>query len=214
MSKPQMLKATTRPMELADLESVAKQHLAQLPAGFFGSLGERFLVAYYRTYLTSPVAVALIVEVDGQPVGYLVGTVDEASHRQHVIRLERTRLAITGLWCMAMRPQIVPRFVRTRLRKYGRAIRLSVHRNARSQQPRRLGVLHHIAITSTKQRCGVGSELVSKFVSIGQIHSVEAFQLLTHTSNQSAKRFYLKHGWSVKDEISDNDGEEWVLMTC
>lgn len=214
MPSAHMLNVTTRPMELSDLESVAKQHLAQLSAGFFGSLGERFLVAYYRTYLTSPVGVAMIVEAEGRPAGYLVGTVDEASHREHVIELERTRLALIGLQCIMTRPGLIPRFVRTRLRKYGRAIRPGIHRNARRHQPNRVSVLHHIAVAADSQGQGLGNALVSRFISLGRMHSVESFRLLTQTSNEMAMAFYLKHGWSVEKEIVDNDGEAWVVMTC
>ena len=112
-----------RLMERADISFAVRLHTEVLHPGFFVRLGPRFLSAYYSTYLTSPAAIALIGEHQGEPVGFLVGVMDRDSHYRHVIRSERVDLGIALLTALATRPSLVSQFARTRLLRYVRGVR-------------------------------------------------------------------------------------------
>jgi len=107
---------------VADLAVAARLHAALPPHGFFAFLGLRYLRAYYGTFLASPHAIGLAADLEGQPVGVLVGTSANAAHYHWVIRHRGLRLAILAASAMLLRPAVAAWFLRTRLRRYGRRV--------------------------------------------------------------------------------------------
>jgi ribosomal protein S18 acetylase RimI-like enzyme len=210
-SSPQTPVVSLRVMELRDLPTVVGLHRAGLSRGFFVELGDKFLSRYYRTFLTSPAAVALIAEVDGERAGFLVGCTDAAVHHRHVIHLERWRLARAGATSLLLRPALTAKFVRTRAQRYTRGIkRARDHQPVSAAESRRVGVLSHIAVRDDLRRHGVGRILVTAFVNIAKGHGVERLELQTAADNVSAQRFYERLGWKPGAEVQDPDGKMWV----
>src|SRR3546814_13304243 len=80
-----------RPMNEHDLVRAARPHREHLPHGLFPSLGERFLRRYVRTYLNTPTAVALDIEVGHGMFGFLCGTGARRAHREPVLRHHAAR---------------------------------------------------------------------------------------------------------------------------
>ncbi|WP_435107112.1 GNAT family N-acetyltransferase [Nocardiopsis synnemataformans] len=206
-----------RVMELSDVPVAVHLHRTNLPTGFFVELGDRFLSRYYRTFLTSPAAVALVAEVEGRAVGFLVGSTDEAVHHRHVIDLSRWDLARAGVTALLFRPELTARFMRTRARRYLKGIRRAPERATTSQEgPRgtvRAGVLSHIVVDSTLRRGGVGAVLVKGFASIARVHGVKRLSLYTSHDNHAAQRFYQRLGWQSHPWQTDIDGKSWTPFT-
>jgi len=126
-----MTGVAVRPLAVGDLAVAARLHAALLPHGFFVSLGLRYLRAYYGTFLASPHAIGLVADLEGRPVGVLVGTSANAAHYRWVIRHRGLRLACLGASAMLVRPAVAAWFLRTRLRRYGRRVLLVVLGRAR-----------------------------------------------------------------------------------
>ncbi|WP_046470271.1 GNAT family N-acetyltransferase [Allosalinactinospora lopnorensis] len=202
-----------RVMELGDVPTVVRLHRANLPAGFFVELGDRFLGRYYRTFLTSPAAVALIAEVEGTAVGFLVGATDEVVHHRHVMHLNRWDLARCGMASLLVRPELTARFVRTRARRYLRGMRRRRSAGSAQEEWGRTGVLSHIAVQTRLRGAGVGAALVGGFVEIAKVHGVERLRLFTSCDNEPAQRFYKRLGWQTRPEQCDADGKRWVPFT-
>ena len=203
-----------RAMELADVPTAVRLHRTNLPTGFFVELGDRFLRRYYRTFLTSPAAVALVAEVEGTMVGFLVGSTDEVAHHRHTIDLSRWGLARVGATALLARPELTAHFMRTRARRYLRGIRRrTAPTTAAEGEPVRTGVLSHIAVDEPGRGAGVGTALVEGFVRIAAVHGVEQLRLYTGPGNDTARNFYKRLGWREHTVQHDLDNKPWVPFT-
>lgn len=212
MSDSTALPITMRAMELSDTPAVIELHRRYLHRGFFVDLGERFLGLYYRTFLTSPAAVALIAERDGGCVGFLVGTVNEAAHRRHVARLDRARLARAGALSLAAKPQLTARFFRTRARRYARGLDSARRQDGPRTGCEQVGVLHHVAVDESARRSGTGRALAGGFADVARSHGTGRLRLYAEGDNDAAHAFYLSQGWSPAGKSTDVEGQEWVTF--
>lgn len=205
---------TMRVVELSDVGPTARLHLKALPGGFFVSLGPRFLRAYHRTFLTSPAGIALLAECGGATVGFVVGTVDEATHYRHVLRRDRWALGIRGLASLISQPSLGYRFVRTRLLRYLRGLaRLSRPSPVPSAEVVHLptaGVLSHMAVDASRRGEGIGRDLLAAFAETAKAQGARTVRLSTASDNEVARRFYERAGWREVDERPDVDGRLWT----
>lgn len=205
--------AVLRVMELSDVSSTAELHRAALPGGFFVALGPRFLRAYHRTFLTSPAGVALVADVDGRPIGFLLGTVDEASHYRHVARYERWRLGWRGVLSLAARPALAAHFIRTRAFRYLRGV-LRLSRSspveASTVPPPGSGVLSHVAVEPAARGRGAGRLLATAYCETAKAQGACAVRLSAAADNRSAQALYEALHWERGPERTDVDGHEWA----
>lgn len=82
------LEADVRPMAPDETVQTALLHTRELPHEFLTRFGPEFLYRYYRAFIESPYAVALVAGVDGEPErsggqrvdGVLLGTFDTGAH--------------------------------------------------------------------------------------------------------------------------------------
>ena len=206
-----------RVVEVADVSRTARIHAAALPGGFFVDLGPRFLRCYHRTFLTSPAGVAILAERSGETVGFIVGTIDEATHYRHVVRRDRLALGARGLVALGANPILLSRFVRTRAVRYLRGIvRLSrqVADLPEDVTPRvTSGVLSHMAVESSSRGAGIGSTLLCAFEDTARALGAKTVRLSTAAENTAAQAFYERAGWRRGDERSDADGHSWIYYS-
>lgn len=200
---------SVRPMTSEDLAFVAEQHRHHFPNGFFARLGHRFMVEYYAAFLSSPVAPGWVAVRGDQPVGFLVGTIDPARHRQHVLRRHGRRLALLAALALLINPVLALLFVRTRARVY--AAKLVVGRGNR-EQPGEAGnpgnvvaVLNHVAVTPEAQGAGLGTILVHRFVEEARRTECAGVVLVT-ASEGDAVGFYSHLGWIETGRRTTVDG--------
>lgn len=195
-----------RRMGLQDLGEVVGGHRASFPNGFFARLGPRFLRRYYRTFLDGPLAVALVVEVAGIPSGYLVGVLDPVQHRRLLLTYHGVALAACGLFGLIRRPQVMARFVATRIRRYLVVLTRSANRAAELEDGPRIAVLSHIVVARQARGRGLGTVLVDTFIAQARDAGRERACLVTLTGPTGAGSFYEKSGWRHTRDATGVDG--------
>jgi ribosomal protein S18 acetylase RimI-like enzyme len=208
---------TVRCLAAGDLPAAARLHATLLPHGFFPRLGQRFLRAYYRTFMSSPHGIGLVACVAGQPVGVLVGTAHNAAHYRWVIQHHGVSLAWLAILAMLVRPTVAVWFVRTRLRRYARRLlHLPVRpapagRDAGSGDPAAgdLAVLTHVMVSGDTQGRGIGTALVERFAVVARTAGASRAMLVTFAGQDGASAFYKRLGWEHLEDRPSRDG--WQL---
>lgn len=200
------------PLTGAALEFAVAQHLEHFPHGFFAKLGPGFLREYYRCFLASDGAVALLAVRGNEPVGYLAGTVDPAGHRRELLRQHGRTLAWLATVAMLLHPGLGVHFLRTRARRYLR--RLLSHSSAPPPEGGgRTAVLSHVAVTSEARSAGVGSALIAEFEARVAAAGVGRITLVTAAGADGAGEFYLNRGWERTGEHLTPDGQRLATYT-
>ena len=203
-------------MTRADAPAAARLHLAQLPHGFFPQLGRPFLAEYYRAFIASPYAVALVAD-DGRGVaGVLAGVVD-GRHNQWVVSNRGVRLGAVAVLSLVLRPWLVGPFVARRLRRYARAVYRVRRRTPEPEgapPPRAaLAVLSHIVVAESARGLGVGTSLADEFVRVARRHGAEMVRTTTLEGAAGAVEFYRRMGWAISTRATDWDGNRIVVLT-
>jgi ribosomal protein S18 acetylase RimI-like enzyme len=208
---------TTPTVDRLDEGSVrfaAKLHATTLPSGFFARLGPRWLRAYYRTFIDSPYAVALVARLDGQRAGVLVGATDSARHYAWVIRTRGPSLAVLAALAMVGRPRVAALFVRTRARRYARRLLRRPTTPVVTTQPAEpVAVLTHLAILAEARRNGVGAALVQRFTEELRQAGRQKVILVTLAGDAGAGPFYKRLGWTHVTDRRNHDGQEVSMFS-
>jgi GNAT superfamily N-acetyltransferase len=229
-----------REMSTADLAFAVAGHVEQLPGGFFVRLGPGFLRAYYRGFAEGPHGVALVADVDGAPLGALVGTTCQTAHYRWLLRRRGPRLALRGGAALIVRPSELRTFLRGRLGRYARAVPRMVRGRVRRDPPAAeesrdtvpvvdlvaaetdtsgavpdgsVAVLHHVFVTPQAASNGVGSQLVRRFEAVAaEAGAVEARLVTVADVGRSAAGFYERLGWASCDQRRDRDGRAVIEL--
>jgi ribosomal protein S18 acetylase RimI-like enzyme len=216
-----MTGVAVRPLAVVDLAVAARLHAALLPHGFFAFLGLRYLRAYYGTFLASPHAIGLVAELEGRPVGILVGTSRNAAHYRWVMRHRGPRLACLGASAMLVRPAVAVWFLRTRVRRYGRRVVLTVlARTRRGGNPAPTdaaggdtAVLTHVMVADQARGRGAGAALVDRFAAAAKAAGARTAVLVTLAGEDGAGFFYKRLGWEHLEDRGGRDGHELSVFS-
>jgi GNAT superfamily N-acetyltransferase len=210
--------ASVHPMAERDLPQVARLHEVSLQHGFFVDLGARFLTSYHRSFLSSPLAVAVVASEDDDVLGFVVGPLRSAEHYRWVVRHHGARLALGALVGVLARPRLWGTFVRTRLGHYARGVweTLLSRRGRRAGVPGDEGerrsapaVLTHVAIREDARGRGLGALLVGAFEDACRAADASEIRLVTEAEGGAAD-YYREHGWRQADERTGRDGERML----
>lgn len=189
-----------------DAGSLAAIHARYLGKGLFVSLGPAFLRSYYDGYLCSPYGIALVAKAKEQPVGMLVGTIDQRRHLRWIFRDQFLKLTALALVALATRPMTTVRFLRTRVGRYRAALRRA-RTTPDSDGDSMPAVLSHVAVLDGARGEGVGTQLVVAFESAAKDAGKSTAVLTTDAGASGATEFYLRHGWEVVGTAVGLDGE-------
>ena len=197
-----------RAMTATDLSTAATWHLAHFPNSFYASLGRRFLECYYLQFVRSPHAFARVAQDErGLMVSYLVGTLDDRSHRRWAITHHGIRQLATGVVCLAARPGLWPGFARRRalwyLRRAVAGLRRTFRQGGREET---FGELVYLITHDSVRRTGIGSSLTRSYLNAAASRSARWAVLLTPANDERARRFYSGGGWQDDGERSTRDG--------
>lgn len=190
-----------RRMGLADLPWAAAQHRCHFPDNVIGRLGRRLLTGYYRTFLDSTYAVATVVEVDGEPAGYLVGVLDIAAHRQLLWRFHGLNLGLATAQAFLRHPVLGAGIIARRLQ-----LRLLRHPVTAPVAGERIAVLSHVAVDSARQGHGLGGLLVDDFLAACSVAGAGRICVATADQAPRAARMYLSRGFVLTGRSRTFDG--------
>ncbi|GAB6986851.1 hypothetical protein JCM10369A_33760 [Nocardioides pyridinolyticus] len=197
-----------RRMGLQDLTFVTGLHRVTFREGFFVRLGATFLSRYYRTFLDGPLATALVCEKDGVVCGYLVGVIDPPEHRRLLLRHHGLSLAVTAFVNLLWRPGLALHFLRTRARRYLRALARKPRVSAGpASEARKVAVLTYVAVDPSVRGGGIGYALVGKFLDEAAAAGRSEACLVTIAGPQGAGGFYAAQGWVRVGESRRADGQ-------
>lgn len=211
-----------RPLHPGDLQFSVALHERALPTGLFRRLGPAFLRVYHASFIASPVGVALLVQRDDVPVGFLLGAARNRAHLRWVLRHQGPELAAAGALALARRPRLAAWFVHVRLARYVRAMvkLLRPHRSSRndvqvsSAASPDVAVLAHIAVAPEARGQGVGQVLVRAFVDAAKAAGVASAHLVTQSGHLGAGGFYEALGWRLVAEQTDRDQVAMSAYRC
>jgi GNAT superfamily N-acetyltransferase len=214
---------------VSDLPATSRLHVGELEVGLFPQLGRRFVARWHRTYQQSPHAVALSV-VRTYPrgrehiVGFLIGATDRDSFLQELITRHRNALLLHGALALLLRPRVLGRFLRTRLRPYLRRLRSAARRSdavgadpATPRERTRTADLAAIVIAPSLRHTGVGSALVQEFLRRCAAAGAATAELLTVSGPSGASGFYSRVGWTLTETCVSRDGvqvQRFHRRTC
>lgn len=185
-------------------------HERSLAEGLFPRLGRSFLRVYYRSFIASPHAAALVARRDGRPVGILVGTVRNRAHYGWVTRRWGFRLALAATFALAKRPRLALHFARTRAARYRRALMRHSKPPANgsgSEAPDDVAVLTHLSVTEDARGRGVGRALVGAFVEEARRAGALEAHLVTAAGETGAGGFYASSGWRHDGDRANHEGD-------
>lgn len=200
-----------------ELEHAAALHAEALSAGFLVGLGHRFVMAYHRTFVDSPHAVAVAARLDGVLVGMLLGVTDPVAHRRWLRRHRALRLARMGTLALLARPRATVRFARTRMPRYWRALRGAERPGpgadeAAERDVRAPAVLSHVAALRGARGLGIGEALVEAFLRSAGASGALRARLATVAGEDGAGGFYRRLGWELEATVVDADGRSVELF--
>jgi GNAT superfamily N-acetyltransferase len=204
-------------MSIDDFRWSSAMHRTALSSGLFPRLGPRFIRAYHRSFVESPHGVALAVEVDGRPVGFVLGVLDDRAHYRYVLRHHGIGLGIRAVAAMGVRPRVLALFVRTRASRYLRGARKLLPSTSRSERTgigggapptRSKTTVVHIAIDPSMRGLGLGRDLLDTFETIAGALGTDRVEAAT----EHASGFYLELGWIPVSETSDLDGNRHTVL--
>ncbi len=198
-----------------DWLALARLHAEGLPHGFFPLLGPRFLAAYLRSYDDGPFGVARVARVDGEAVGFVVGSTRARAHSRWVVRHRGLRLTALAVAAMLTHPRALRTFLGSRIRRYARGVwrRLAPSRasgrSGTGQRPdstRDAAVLRHVVVDPAVQGGGVGGALVAAFTDELRRRGVRRARLITRADADGAAGLYERLGWECARRRRDAEG--------
>lgn len=188
-------------MHQCDLDFVTRLHREEFPSNVVSRFGALLVRAYYVSFVTSPHAVAYVVELDGRVAGYLVGIVRLRQHRRRLLRRHLLRLAPAAALGALMHPALAVALTRARLARRGTRAgeaggsRPSPPDGVQSSEPV-VAVLSHVAVAREGRGRGLGAALVAQFEREAAASGVTRLCLAT-TDDSGAGAFYEHRGWAL-----------------
>ncbi|TDO48457.1 acetyltransferase (GNAT) family protein [Kribbella sp. VKM Ac-2527] len=196
-----------RKMTRGDLDQAARWHAEEFPEGFYPQLGVRFLAGYYRTFLNTPYAVALVaVAADGRVVGYLTGIVDERRHVRRVLVRHTLELVVVGLLCLLRRPTLWRDFLQRRAVWYLRRLARATLDCVAPRPDGATGELSYIVTAREDRGAGVGGRLLGEFRDRAVRAGTGELRLVTAADVPRLSSFYQRHGWLPAGRRTTLDG--------
>lgn len=184
-----------RKMVVGDMEAVVLIHCTAFRNFFLTFIGPAFLRELYLNILMDESGIALVEEVGGGLLGFVVGSTQPAGLYRRLLRTAWYRFALAGLPAVVRRPRTAIRLVRA-LRAPDQA----------TSAPG-TGTLMSIAVLPEAQGAGVGRQLVMAFLAEARKRGLIAVDLTTDAiDNDRTNRFYLGLGFQLSRTFSTPEG--------
>lgn len=179
-----------------DVRPLARLHRRAFPGFFLSTLGEAFLVEFYRAFLTDPTAVTVVARTsDGGVHGAVVGTTQPAGFFGRLVRRRWLGFAAAAARSSVTRPRTVPRLVKA-LRYRGDAPTGADG-----------ALLSSICVQPSRRGSGLGRQLERAWLREVAARGVAAAYLTTdREGNDPVNEFYRSGGWVLVDGYTTREG--------
>lgn len=191
------------PLAPSDVRDLARLHRRAFPGFFLSTLGEPFLVQFYRGFLQDDTAVTVVArDKHGMPRGAVVGTTEPAGFFGRLVTNRWPGFVTASARAMLTNPKAAPRLVRA----------LTYRGNTPAGATGALLSSHFV--DPTYQGGGVGSLLIDEWARVAASMGAErAFLITDAISNEAANRFYRARGWQLADTYDTREGRQMNRYT-
>lgn len=188
-------------MTHADVRPLARLHRAAFPGFFLSTLGESFLVQFYRGFLADETAVSVVARgLDGSVQGAVVGTTEPVDFFGRLLRKRWPGFVLASARAVVARPKAATRLVR------------AVHYRGNPSAPPHGALLSSICVDPSAQGAGVGRQLVDEWTRhVAERGCRSAFLTTDADDNHAVNSFYQTRGWVLTDNYTTREGR---LMNC
>jgi GNAT superfamily N-acetyltransferase len=183
-------------------------HRAAFPEFFLSTLGESFLVQFYRGFLTDETAVTVVARSsNGSVQGAAVGTTEPARFYGRLVRKRWARFAVASGKVVVTDPRATPRLLR--------AIRYRGNAAANAEG----ALLSSICVDPLLQGTGVGRQLIEAWTRDVASQGVpKAFLTTDAENNHAINRFYQAQGWVLSECYTTRERRAMnrytILLNC
>lgn len=186
------------------LTRLTSEHLIQVSTLFrevfpdnpLSLLGIQFLSALMASFITIPQTCGYVYLVDGEVVGFVVGTMDSRVYRQELIRRRWFTLLARVASALLRSPTLV-RPVISYLSTYPLQARDRTLARGADWATVPPASLIFLGVTESYRGRGVAAALTDHFLQRMRESHVGQVKLAVGATNYAARRFYEKHGWQT-----------------
>jgi ribosomal protein S18 acetylase RimI-like enzyme len=186
-----------------DVAALAHLHQRAFPGFFLSTLGERFLVQFYRGFLVDESAISIVATDDnGVPRGAVVGTTEPDGFFGRLVRRQWAGFVAASLAAVLRRPPVAVRLLK------------AVRYRGDVSGAAGAALLSSICVDPDWQGRGVGRRLVREWEKGAAVMGATGAVLTTDAlDNAPANGFYVAQGWQVDGEYETSEGRLMVRYT-
>lgn len=184
----------------SDAQAMARLHVNEFPLSLYARMGERFMTALYKQWMSAQGSFATVAMGDRSLAGFAVGT-----HRTYACRpRDLVFSTFIGIPALAMRPHLWKRAAL----HYARIIRRKLRGGLRHGDSE----LTFIAVNPEHRQRGIGSELLEAFEKHARECGLGRCTLVTEETNEVGRIFYAHRGWREVNSTRSADGRPLVRL--
>ena len=191
------------PMAASDVRDLARLHREAFPGFFLSTLGEPFLVQFYRGFLQDDTAVSVVArDGHGMPLGAVVGTTEPAGFFGRLLKHRWPGFALASAQAVLRNPSAASRLVR--------AVRYRGEAPAGEDG----ALLSSICVDPAAQGGGIGRLLVDEWTRVAAAKGAKGAFLTTDAiGNDAVNGFYRSGGWKLTDSYQTSEGRSMQRYT-
>ncbi|HEX5417043.1 MAG TPA: GNAT family N-acetyltransferase [Chloroflexota bacterium] len=186
------------------LTQLQPEHLPRLTALFrevfpdnpLSLLGSSFLLALLSSFVSIPATCGYVYFVDGEIIGFVVGTTDSRVYRKELVR-RRWPTLLAGVVSALLRSPALARPIIAYLTTFPLFPRDRVPARNGEPSPVPPASLIFLGVTRNYRGRGIAAALTSRFLQHLADCQVGKVKLAVGATNERAIRFYEKQGWRV-----------------
>ncbi len=188
------------PLEIKEAVNIQLEEISQ---GFLSSLGMKPLMLIFNHAATSRFGILVIAKESnkGHVIGYILGSIDTFKFYKDFLRSKTVPSLLYFI------PKIIS------LKRIKKALETLIYpiKNGHSKVNNSRAELLDMAVSSSYQSAGVGTELFKEFVKQCADKGVKSFKIPTSESLKHAHSFYEKMGAKMADTIEIHKGERTYI---
>jgi ribosomal protein S18 acetylase RimI-like enzyme len=185
----------TRPMDVEDVPTTVRIHMASFANFFLTFLGPAFLKQLYTGTLNDPSGIAIVAEIDNKICGFVTGTATPSGFYSRLIKHRWWRFGMACVVPAILRPTVVPRLLR------------AFKKPNQTADKKRCGTLMSLAVAPEFQGKKVGKALVTAFLRESKNKGLHQVDLTTDRSdNEGVNRFYEELGFYCEQTYTTPEG--------